>query len=146
MNGQRLLILKEPNVSQVLEVISDEISIDILRNIQKNAESRNELKSGLNINSKQLYDRVHKLMTAGLVKRKKSYYYITSFGRAAIRAHSKIAKGIEYFPELKIVDSITNGFVPREAYAELMDRLVDDIELKEIISKHDMMYEKEATS
>jgi DNA-binding HxlR family transcriptional regulator len=144
INGYCLLNLKEPDIPQVLQVISDEVSVDIIRIIERNAKNRNDLKYELNISSRLLYDRVRKLMGSGLIKRRGKYYYITSFGRATLRAYAKIAKGIQYLSELKIIESIGNDDLLGEEQAELVDRLVQDIELKEIISKYDRMQTREA--
>jgi hypothetical protein len=76
-------------------------------------------------------------MDASLVKRRGLYYHFTSFGSATLQAYAKIAKGIEYQPEFKIIDSITNGDVPWKEHTELIDRLVEDIEIKTIISNGD---------
>jgi predicted transcriptional regulator len=119
-----------PKVHQVLEVLSDGISVNIFEIIESNAKKATHLKQELNLSTKQFYDRVQKLMDAGLVKRRGLYYHVTSFGSATLQAYAKIAKGIEYLPEFKIIDSIANGDVPWKERMELIDRLVEDLEIK----------------
>jgi predicted transcriptional regulator len=96
----------------VIEVLSDGISVNILEIIESNAKKAKDQKQELNISNKQFYDRVQKLMDASLIKRRGSYYHVTSFGTATLQAYAKIAKGIEYLPEFKFIDSITNGGLP----------------------------------
>ena len=95
------------------------------------------MKQELNISSKQVYDRAQKLIDAGLVKRRGTYYYITSFGRLTFQAYAKIDNAIENLQQLKIIDLIMTSNLPKEEREELIDRLIKDIEIKTIISNGD---------
>lgn len=128
------------NVKKVLEALSDEVSVNIFEIIQKYTKNTNDLKQGLHLTYKQAYSRVQKLIDAGLVKRNGSYYYMTSFGRVISQACSRISKGIECLPQLKAVDALSNGELSGEKYAELIDRLVEDIELKKVLSNYDKKF------
>jgi DNA-binding Lrp family transcriptional regulator len=121
----------------VIEAFSDDISINIFKILERNTKNANALKQELGISTKQFYVRVQKLIAVGLVKRRGTYYCATSFGSASFQAYVKIAKGIKYLQEFKIIDSILASDVPGGERTKLIDRLVDDIEIKEIISKSD---------
>jgi DNA-binding HxlR family transcriptional regulator len=125
-----------PNVQQVLEAIADDISVNIFTNIERSTKNTNDLKQELNLGSKQFYDRVQKLIDAGLVKRSANYY-TTSFGRLTFQAYARIATAIENLQQLKIVDSILSSNLPTVECEELIDRLINDIEIKKIISNGD---------
>ncbi|HEY7109247.1 MAG TPA: helix-turn-helix domain-containing protein [Nitrososphaeraceae archaeon] len=126
-----------PKVQEVLEAFSDDISVNIFKIIERNAKNAKALKKELDISNKQFYDRIQKLIGVGLVKRKGTFYYATSFGSATFQAYVKIAKGIEYLQEFKIIDSIRDGDMPGGERSKLIDRLVEDIEIKETISRGD---------
>jgi DNA-binding HxlR family transcriptional regulator len=134
------LNFRTTNVKKVLEALSDEVSVNIFEIIQKYTKNTNDLKQGLHLTYKQAYSRVQKLIDAGLVKRNGSYYYMTSFGRVISQACSRISKGIECLPQLKAVDALSNGGLSGEKYAELIDRLVEDIELKKVLSNYDKKF------
>jgi DNA-binding HxlR family transcriptional regulator len=134
------LNFRTTNVKKVLEALSDEVSVNIFEIIQKYTKNTNDLKQGLHLTYKQAYSRVQKLIDAGLVKRNGSYYYMTSFGRVISQACSRISKGIECLPQLKAVDALSNGELSGEKYAELIDRLVEDIELKKVLSNYDKKF------
>jgi predicted transcriptional regulator len=61
-----------PELAQVLDAISDEISLNIFIIIKNHAKNTESLRDELNISSKQCYDRIMKLVDVGLVKRKVS--------------------------------------------------------------------------
>jgi DNA-binding HxlR family transcriptional regulator len=126
-----------PNVQQVLEAIADDISVNIFTNIERSTKNTNDLKQELNLGSKQFYDRVQKLIDADLVKRRSANYYTTSLGRLTFQAYARIATAIENLQQLKIVDSILSSNLPTVECEELIDRLINDIEIKKIISNGD---------
>lgn len=138
--GCFFLRYKKTNVLKVLEALSDDVSINLFEIIQKYRKNTNDLKQGLHLTYKQAYSRVQKLIDAGIVKRNGSYYYVTSFGLVISQACTKIAKGIEYLPELKIADTISDSEVSEEKYAELIDRLLQEPELKKAILNHDRKF------
>jgi len=127
-------------VKKVLEALSDDVSVNIFEIIQKYTKNTNDLKQGLHLTYKQAYSRVQKLIDAGLVKRNGSYYYMTSFGRVISQACSRISRGIECLPQLKAVDALSDGELSGEKYAELIDRLVEDIDLKKVLSNYDKKF------
>jgi predicted transcriptional regulator len=127
-----------PELAQVLDAISDEISLNIFVIIKNNAKNTESLRDELNISSKQCYDRIMKLVDVGLVKRKGLYYCITSFGRLIFQAQEKVAKAIKNLSKLKIVDVIKDTNLPRDERTKLVNELIDDDELREMIVNQDL--------
>jgi predicted transcriptional regulator len=122
-----------PQLTQVLNAISDEISLNIFVIIKNDGKNTEGLRDELNITSKQCYHRINKLVDMGLVRRKGSYYNITSFGRVIFQAQEKVAKAIENYSKLKMVDVIRGSDLTRDERTKLLDELIDDDELREII-------------
>ena len=65
----------------VLEVISDQISVNILNAIAMEATNSENLMQIFNLTRKQYYDRSSGLLNMGLIRRKKGVFYLTSFGQ-----------------------------------------------------------------
>jgi predicted transcriptional regulator len=132
------LNLGTTSVIKVLEALSDEVSINIFEIIRKYTKNNtNDMKHRFHLTYKQTYLRVQKLIDAGLIKRNGSCYYVTSFGHVISQACSKISKGIEYLPQLKAVDAASNSDFSEKKYAELIDRLVEDVDLKKVLSNYE---------
>ena len=122
-----------PQLTQVLNAISDEISLNIFVIIKNDGKNTEGLRDELNITSKQYYHRINKLVDMGLVRRKGSYYNITSFGRVIFQAQEKVAKAINNLSKLRIVDVISDSNLPRYVRTKLVGNLIDDDELREMI-------------
>ena len=75
----------------VLEAISDQLSIDIFVEISKHATNPDDLMQMLNITRKQFYTRSSRLLKIGIISRKGGEIILTSFGRLVYKAQSKIA-------------------------------------------------------
>jgi len=122
-----------PELAQVLDAISDEISLNIFIIIKNDAKNIEGLRDELNITSKQCYHRINKLLDMGMVRRKGSYYSVTSFGRVIFQAHENVAKAIKNLSKLKIVDVIRDSNLHRDERTKLVADLIDDDELREMI-------------
>lgn len=131
---------------EVLETISDDVSLIMISMIQNNSETADSLIDKLNITHKQYYDRITKLLKTGLVKRKGRDYFITSFGKLIYQAHLKIAKGATNLSRLKAIDAIkSNNDMSHDEYRNVIDGLIDDNELKKIILTSDAILKIETT-
>src|SRR5437867_2515300 len=93
---------------QVLQVISDRISLDILNQVGKNEKTSEALIKILGITPKQYYSRSSRLLKSGLVKRKSETLSLTSFGKLILQAQAKIAKATHYSWKLKVIDALAS--------------------------------------
>ena len=77
--------MKTPNLGvsklQVLQVISDQTSMDIITAISNNVTNSGNLMHVLDISYKQYYDRSSRLLNIGLISRKNGQISLTSFGQ-----------------------------------------------------------------
>jgi predicted transcriptional regulator len=66
---------------QVLDVLSDRISIDILNAIAEKVTTSDNIMQLLGISAKQFYMRHSDLLKTGLINRRKNVLTLTSFGQ-----------------------------------------------------------------
>jgi DNA-binding Lrp family transcriptional regulator len=122
-----------PELAEVLDTISDDISFNMLDIIIRDVQTIDSLTDKLNVSNKQCYDRIVKFLDIGLIKRKGMNYVITSFGRLIFEAQLKVAKAVQNLSKLKVIDAVRNGDIARDEYATLIDELIEDNEIKDII-------------
>ena len=91
---------------EVLQLISDQITIDILTSISNNVTDPRNLRQVLEISERQYYDRASQLMNMGLVRRKNGKVFLTSFGQIVYKAQVKIAIAFTHSSELRMIDAI----------------------------------------
>jgi hypothetical protein len=87
--------------------------------------------------TKQYYSRISGLLNAGLIKRHKGMYSLTLLGKIVYDALLIIGKALNYYWKLNMIESIlasSNG-LPKEEVLELVDSLIDNHQVKEVITK-----------
>jgi len=119
---------------QLLQIMSDKISLDIFVEIAKNPQASDNLKRIIGVTDKQFYSRYSKLMKAGLIKRKLNVHTLTALGKVIYHAQAKIARAIEQNYMLNAIDRlIANTSIPAEERQEVINKLIDDAELKTLV-------------
>jgi predicted transcriptional regulator len=118
---------------EVLDAISDDISLNLLNVIINEAGNAGSLRDQLQLSQREYYARMVKLVDTGLVKRKGRAYTITSFGRLIYQVQLKIAKAQKNLSKLKMADIVRDSDISKDEYREFIDKLIDDNEIKNII-------------
>jgi predicted transcriptional regulator len=119
----------------VLTAISDKQSLELFRYIAATNGDSDALRDKLNLTRKQYYSRLSRMTKAGLVKRKNGKHFLTAFGKVVYDAQTIIEKAVNNFWKLKAVDSLElSGDLPEEERLKLIDGLLDNKEIKEILS------------
>ena len=119
----------------VLEAISDQLSIDIIAAISKHATNPDDLLQMLNITRKQFYTRSSRLLKIGIISQKGGEIILTSFGRLVYKAQSKIATAFSHSSELRMIDAIkSHSGMSEYEQKRIIDKLLDDSELKNLVS------------
>jgi len=103
--------------------------------IKESTKDTESLKLELKLTRKQCYDKIQRLMDNGLVKRKKRYYTITSFGQVVYEAQAVVKKAIENRSALEIVDVLRRSEIPEDEQTIFVNNIIHDLELREIIAK-----------
>lgn len=119
----------------VLAAISDKQSLELFRFIASTNGDSDTLRDKLNLTRKQYYSRLSRMTKAGLVKRKNGKHFLTAFGKVVYDAQTTIEKAVNNFWKLKAVDSLElSADLPEEERVKLIDGLLDNKEIKEILS------------
>jgi predicted transcriptional regulator len=127
---------KSHSVANVLRSISDDLSLDLYRTIARsNNESGDDLFSKVKITRKQFYSRLSSLTKAGLVKRKQGKYSLTAFGKVVYDSERAIENAFNIYWKLKAIDSIgISNELPKEEYSKIVDALIDNYEIKDMLT------------
>jgi predicted transcriptional regulator len=131
--------MKTPNSTvsklQVLEVISDQISIDIVTAISNNVTNSDNIMQLLDLTRKQHYSRCSRLSNIGLVSKQNGKMRLSSFGRIVYNAQLKIANAFSHISQLRMIDTIkSHSGMSEDQQKIIIDKLLDDSQLKNLVS------------
>ena|SRR2546426_12691712 len=109
--------------------ISDDKSLTLFDFVALDTEYSNVLKTKLVLTRKQYYSRMSKLINAGLIIRKNSKHFLSSFGKIVYETQMIIGEGIQNYWKLKAIDSIdassASPQLPTEEYNRLIAALIE---------------------
>ena len=130
--------MKTPNSTvsklQVLKVISDQISIDIVTAISNNVTNSDDIMQLLDLTYKQYYSRCSRLSDIGLVSNQNGEMMLTSFGRLVYNAQLKIVNAFTHSSQLRIIDAIkSHSGLSEDQQKIIIDKLLDD-SLKNLVA------------
>src|SRR4029079_1401243 len=116
--------LNSPSSVQVLQVLSDRKSVDIMNAVAESVTSSGNIRDLLGLTSKQYYFRQSRLLKTGIIKRKNANLTLTSFGQLIYQALLKIASAFRHSRELIMIDVIksTTG-MPHNEQKDLIEKL-----------------------
>lgn len=125
------------SVVEILEAISDVKSLKLFNTIATKGGSSEDLSVQLKLSRKEYYSRMSRLMKTGIVKRKNGKHFLTAFGKVVYDAQVTVKKAVESYWKLKAIDSIDlSDEITVKERDKLIQTLVDDVEIREILSKH----------
>jgi predicted transcriptional regulator len=125
------------SVMEILEAISDVKSLKLFNTIATKGGNSEDLSVQLKLSRKEYYSRMSRLMKTGVVKRKNGKHFLTAFGKVIYDAQVTIKKAVESYWKLKAIDSIDlSDEITVKERDKLIQTLVDDVEIREILSKH----------
>ena len=119
----------------VLRVISDPLSIDIMTAISNHVSNPVNIMEILDITPKQYYSRSSRLSKIGLVSTRNGEINLTSLGRLVYKAQSKIAIAFSHSSELMMIDAIKSHSGMSEVEQKgIIDKLLDGSELRNLVA------------
>ena len=125
------------SVVEILEAISDVKSLKLFNTIATKGGNSEDLSVQLKLSRKEYYSRMSRLMKTGMVKRKNGKHFLTAFGKIVYDAQVTIKKAVESYWKLKAIDSIDlSDEITVKERDKLIHTLLDDVEIREILSKH----------
>ena len=121
----------------ILGAISDNRASNILKSIASADSNSDILITELKLTRKQYYSSMSGLIKAGLVKRQRGRYLLTSFGKviysAQMSLETKIESALNNYWKLKAIDSLE--MPSREENDKVISMLIDNQEIKGILIK-----------
>lgn len=136
------------SVATVLSAISDNKSLSLFNTIaiMSNPTSDGQpigeiLISRMNLTRKQYYSRINRLRDAGLIRKKRARFILTSLGRIVYETHKTIDTAIHNRWKLEAIDSLETSLstdrMPVEVRHKLINALLGDREeIKDILLCH----------
>lgn len=125
-------------VMDVLKTIADDKSLELFNTIALSNGDIDICISALELTRKQYYSRLSALLRAGLVKRERGKYSLTTFGIIVYYTQEIIGKAVDQYWKLKAIDSIRtngNGKLPQEQFHKIINKLIANQEIKNILFK-----------
>jgi predicted transcriptional regulator len=119
---------------QVLYVLSDRISVDILNAIAQKVTTSDKIIQLLGITGKQYYTRHFDLLKTDLIKRRHSRLTLTCFGRVIYQSLIMIATACKHSSELMVIDAVkSTAGIPDNEQKDLIDKLIRDPRIKKLL-------------
>jgi predicted transcriptional regulator len=129
--------MKSECLAEFIKLISDDKSLLIFNTIfLASGDSSDILINQLKLTRKQFYSRITRLVKAGLVKRQKGRYSLTSFGTVIYDAQRLLGNAVKNYWKLRAIDSLggaTNDSIPEEERNKIIDKMINNREIKEIL-------------
>ena len=142
-----------PSITSILRIISDDKALTLFNTIALSSGvsgySVSSLKE-MELTTKQYYSRMSGLMKADLIKRHKGKYSLTILGKIVFDAHLNIGKALNYYWKFKAIEAIQTSTsasgLRKEDLLKLIDTLIDNHQIKDILTKELEPLENKATA
>jgi DNA-binding HxlR family transcriptional regulator len=130
--------MKSECLADFIKLISDDKSLLILNTIfLASGDSSDILIKQLKLTRKQYYSRITRLVKAGLVKRQKGRYFLTSFGKVIYGAQGLLGNAVKDYWKLKAIDSFgvanKEDSMPKEERNKIIEQMISNQQIKEIL-------------
>jgi len=129
--------MKSECLAEFIRLISDEKSLLIFSTIFVAGGDSNEiLIKQLKLTRKQYYSRITRLVTAGLVKRQKGRYFLTTFGMVIYDTQRLLCNAVKNYWKLRAIDSIgvaNNAIISKEERNKIIDRMISNQQIQEML-------------
>ena len=118
---------KPPSLDYILKRTSDEKTLALFNSIAVADGDRSATLRKMNLTTKQYYSRIGGLTDAGLIKRYKGKYSLTSLGKVVYNSQMIINKAL--------AETSYGAAHSNEELDQLIDALIDNHHIKDIIMK-----------
>ena len=125
-------------VLDILKTIANDKSLVLFNTIALSNCDSDICIRGLELTRKQYYSRLSALLKAGVVKRMRGKYSLTTFGVIVYHAQEIIGKAVDEHWRIQAIDYIResgNGKLPQEQLHTIIDKLIANQEIKNILFK-----------
>jgi hypothetical protein len=111
-----------------------------LISLSEQSTDTDSLNTKLKLTRKRYYSRMSDMTKAGLLKRKRGKYFLTSFGEVVSSTEKVLEAALDSYWKLKVIDSL-QGWQQEEEWNRIVDTLIDNYQLKEIILSSRLKYQ-----
>jgi DNA-binding HxlR family transcriptional regulator len=123
-------------IADVIKLISDDKTWLIFNTIFLAGGDRSEtLRTELKLTRKQYHSRMSSLIKAGLAKRQKGKYFVTTFGSVIFDTYRLLGTAIKDYWKLKAIDSLgatNDSKMPKEQRKKIIEELIGNRQLRDI--------------
>ena len=127
---------KLPELENILLAIADKKSLDIFRAIAEGIGESDKLKCERGLSRKQYYSRTGRMLRAGLIKRRRGCFLLSTLGMIVYQAQLEIGSGVKNYWKLKAIDSIEgSGKIAEEERIKLIKTILNDNQIEGILVK-----------
>jgi len=128
--------LESIKISDVLDAISNDASLELFKLIALTNGSSELLRSKMQITRKQYYSRLYRLVQCGLVKRKDDTYLLTGLGRVLYEAQATIESALNNYWRIRALDSLKDADgIPKAEQKRVIETLIKDQGIKNILTE-----------
>ncbi len=124
------------SVADIFNSLSDEQSVMLFTTIATKSINSVELRSNISLTRKQYYSRLSRMVRVGLIKRRSGKLVVTTLGKIVYELQKVVQDANNNHWKLKVLDSIESSEeLPKEERRKLLDNLIENTQLKEILSQ-----------
>jgi hypothetical protein len=131
------------SLENVLKSLSDQKTQKLFKAIIDAEDAQSQLLLvGLGLSRRQYYNRIKDLVNAGLIRRQKGKYRLSSFGKIIYSLQRIAERTASNYWKLEAIDSIKlsdNSNLADVDYMKIIDILLDDVEIKDIYLHGDIV-------
>jgi hypothetical protein len=121
-------------VASVLKSISDPICLELFKSISEEGSNSSDLRSKTRLSRRQYYSRVSNFTKNGMLTKKNSKNYRTTFGIVVYHMLMTIENALSNYYKLSAIDSIElYHAIPKEEHKKIIDTLITDPEIREVL-------------
>src|SRR5438093_5781315 len=131
--------MKSPSLVRpvdILKALGDNKSLQVFCAVATGVVDSQTLKTGKGLSRKQYYSRTNRMTKAGLIKRKKNRFSLTTLGIIVYHAQMEIDSAVKNYWKLKAIDSIKASHeMNKEERAKLIKTIISDETIEKILDK-----------
>jgi hypothetical protein len=131
------------SLENVLKALSDQKTQKLFKAIIDAEDAQSQLLlGGLGLSRRQYYNRIKDLVSAGLIRRQRGKYRLSSFGKIIYSLQRIAERTASNYWKLEAIDSIKmsdNSNLAEVDYMKIIDILLDDVEIKDIYLHGDIV-------
>ncbi|MGB7956905.1 MAG: hypothetical protein WCF23_23270 [Candidatus Nitrosopolaris sp.] len=90
----------------------------------------------MKLTKKQYYSRIARLIKAGLVKRQRGKYFVTTFGKVVYNAQKLVGTTVKNCWKLRAIDTqgeANNNTTSKEERSKTIDLMTGNLQIREIL-------------